>query len=1181
MSEAEFNEWYDWSILGIQTKRKPGTWVPKRETRKTDPPPAPQSRPDRRWRPGDNSPYGTSGRMAGSSIPASLIQKNRIERASALKTPRWTDEEIESSQKTGRDLPESPKISGRMSDNSIPDDLSPELKKRMQELISDATEPLNKELEAYIEFNDDIGMPIIRHPLLIWIGPLMPGIINKQYAQKLDSVARAIEGRDWVSYLYLHERPYRLDAFMDIADEMSDNHYWENLASIWIDSENIWQNQDTWVSAFSSDRSSSDSMMLQKELDELAALPNKITIYRGYKKGGNKNGLSWTTDKEKAEWFSTRLLRSGEKALVAKATVDKKDVVAYFTRRGESEIVLRKSPKISGSMNGPTPPTDDERKRADNIRRAAAKEKGEALAESMLDSMARMEGFVDWEHYAVSKQNETDLIFAERYAKGPGSLEINPDLTDGFHYRVNNPSGYFGIHKGAGMDIHHSTAGAVDFITYTDPKKHGILTPMTPDEWPSPETVQKDLDNWVKEYREDYDRNYGVSGSMNSNPNEKRNRLTLKGKRWKDKKASFFEPVLSFASQVRQYPKSGPSGVSYFKGEDARLIAKGWHVDALLFRDAKGEILGILNHYPQNMPAEIPGGPSERKGNVNIFINPKNKKSGIGTALLKEAVERFDVDLNRQRYSREGAAFVNSFVRSLPENDGKKDGFSISGKMTDEEILKKLKVPKYNKNKAPNFDDLFFLKEIVDDVTQLVEGIFSDPSNEDFVDTPYRDLTKFGEGNFRLELLERYQLGLKGLVQELDELSTPRVLNPADLPYWQQNNVPTQQAYVLKYDERFALNRAEKSWGIEEPRIDVLINLTQGKYRPLDSFAFKSWTDEEIKLAKDYLQSLSPLLSPQQINAYLGYAKRDGVDIIGESSLRRRVYDARRGIEKSMQRIIQLVDEISNTTDNYDDDNARNSPKRDSFSISGKMSNENILKKLEVPEYDENKPATFEDLPFYNQLVEDNERFIEEVLEDSPVELGYARAMQDSITEYVERLEELANPQVINRDRVPYRSMTMKDDEQLYLLKSDKEKAIRRAAKVYKIDDPRIDVLIDLQHGSFRNFGSSEKEYLESLSPPLSPKQIDKYQQYSHFEGMVIYDDKDLRRASHNTRIFIKERMKNLLELIDGVFENGKNSKVSYLFDRPELLNVPWFNAEFESAYQAESDRIEEEENEF
>ena len=80
---------------------------------------------------------------------------------------------------------------------------------------------------------------------------------------------------------------------------------------------------------------------------------------------------------------------------------------------------------------------------------------------------------------------------------------------------------------------------------------------------------------------------------------------------------------------------------------------------------------------------------------------------------------------------------------------------------------------------------------------------------------------------------------------------------------------------------------------------------------------------------------------------------------------------------------------------------------------------------------------------------------------------------------------------------------------------------------------------------------------------------------------MVIYDDKDLRRASHNTRIFIKERMKNLLELIDGVFENGKNSKVSYLFDRPELLNVPWFNAEFESAYQAESDRIEEEENEF
>ena len=149
---------------------------------------------------------------------------------------------------------------------------------------------------------------------------------------------------------------------------------------------------------------------------------------------------------------------------------------------------------------------------------------------------------------------------------------------------------------------------------------------------------------------------------------QKKNRLTLKGKKWKDKNPTFFEPVYSFESQECQYPKTGVPGISYFKCEDASLIAKGWHIDALLYRDKDGKILGILNHYPQNMPAEYPNGPSERKGYINIFVNPKTKKSGIGTALVHEAIRRYDVDLNRLRWSSEGAPFINAFVRRLPEN---------------------------------------------------------------------------------------------------------------------------------------------------------------------------------------------------------------------------------------------------------------------------------------------------------------------------------------------------------------------------------------------------------------------------------------------------------------------------------------------------------------------------------
>jgi hypothetical protein len=88
-----------------------------------------------------------------------------------------------------------------------------------------------------------------------------------------------------------------------------------------------------------------------------------------------------------------------------------------------------------------------------------------------------------------------------------------------------------------------------------------------------------------------------------------------------------------------------------------------------LWRDEKGELVGILNHYPVDMPLE-------KKGNFNIFIDPKAKRQGIATALVSEAIKRYNVDLRQQRYSREGAAFINEFVRRLPENSGE-----VGGKM--------------------------------------------------------------------------------------------------------------------------------------------------------------------------------------------------------------------------------------------------------------------------------------------------------------------------------------------------------------------------------------------------------------------------------------------------------------------------------------------------------------------
>jgi GNAT superfamily N-acetyltransferase len=171
----------------------------------------------------------------------------------------------------------------------------------------------------------------------------------------------------------------------------------------------------------------------------------------------------------------------------------------------------------------------------------------------------------------------------------------------------------------------------------------------------------------------------GISGRMGAFPidgfkryrsAEERSKKppTFRGKPWKDVKESLGGMPWPFATQRKQYPKKGEPGLSYFRGEFPNE-PNIW-VDCLLWRDEKGKLVGILNHYPMDMTLE-------KKGNVNLFIDPKAKRQGIASALLSEAIKRYNVDLRQQRYSAEGAAFVNEFVRRLPENS---DG-QISGRM--------------------------------------------------------------------------------------------------------------------------------------------------------------------------------------------------------------------------------------------------------------------------------------------------------------------------------------------------------------------------------------------------------------------------------------------------------------------------------------------------------------------
>lgn len=67
-------------------------------------------------------------------------------------------------------------------------------------------------------------------------------------------------------------------------------------------------------------------------------VPKLITVYRGTNVE-NYKGLSWTRDKEVAEWFAKRFLNEGQFGYVFYGKLAREDIIANFRSRNESEII--------------------------------------------------------------------------------------------------------------------------------------------------------------------------------------------------------------------------------------------------------------------------------------------------------------------------------------------------------------------------------------------------------------------------------------------------------------------------------------------------------------------------------------------------------------------------------------------------------------------------------------------------------------------------------------------------------------------------------------------------------------------------------------------------------------------------------------------------------------------------
>lgn len=211
-----------------------------------------------------------------------------------------------------------------------------DLLKQMQD---DLLEELHPDLEDYYDEDGVAGFPALRHPLVYSVPLFSNGQANRIYELKLKQTREARLQKKYERWVFLHERPYRLEAFGEICHNLKDTEYWGILGSIWTDTENQWQNLLVWKGALSSTRPFRHYLMDEKEDQALRSLPEFVTVYRGCVEKLNENGLSWTLSKEKAQWFAGRFTHKGEGKVLEKI-VPKSEIIALFLGRNESEIVL-------------------------------------------------------------------------------------------------------------------------------------------------------------------------------------------------------------------------------------------------------------------------------------------------------------------------------------------------------------------------------------------------------------------------------------------------------------------------------------------------------------------------------------------------------------------------------------------------------------------------------------------------------------------------------------------------------------------------------------------------------------------------------------------------------------------------------------------------------------------------
>lgn len=154
------------------------------------------------------------------------------------------------------------------------------------------------------------------------------------------SMSKVIDMADnYQMFTMLIMKPYLPAFFKYTKSFLSVKDYSEFLAQMWITVEFTNSDENISPKSFIEIFKKADKryLMDKDENKTLKSLPDEITIYRGVKPNSSTKALSWSLNKEVAQWFADRFEENGK---VYSAKIKKENVLAYFNGRKEEEVVV-------------------------------------------------------------------------------------------------------------------------------------------------------------------------------------------------------------------------------------------------------------------------------------------------------------------------------------------------------------------------------------------------------------------------------------------------------------------------------------------------------------------------------------------------------------------------------------------------------------------------------------------------------------------------------------------------------------------------------------------------------------------------------------------------------------------------------------------------------------------------